>query len=161
MSETLQTTLIVLAINLAWYLISIGFDTFFKGKINFGFSRKLAKEKELYDARIKAEVVAELLAEWQSFPEDTTKLKALSYKAFLWLPKEQAEDLTKILTLDPQAKSIRNYLGDIRNLILKNEETMPNHLIVDFDLGNDAKVRKEKYRVKKILQKPFPDIPKK
>ncbi|AIR03427.1 hypothetical protein JT31_01965 [Cedecea neteri] len=149
MSDTLKITLIVLIVNFLIYLITVGFETFFKGKINLGFSRKLAAEKEVADARVKAELVAELLGEWQSFPDDTARIRALSYKAFIWLPSDIAIELSKLLHGDKDKKSVRDIIIMTREHILKGKDPLEWTYIIDFALGDKEEERKQKYLAKK------------
>lgn len=150
MPASLEMIAIVLIVNFVIYLIRVGFDTFYKGRINFGFSRKLAAEKEIADARVKAELVAELLGEWQSFPEETAKLRALSYKAFIWLPSQIAVELSKLLHGDNDAKSVRDIITMTRAHILKGKDKLEWHYIIDFELGEKEAKRKADYIAKKI-----------
>lgn len=154
MNETVSTILIVLAVNFLWYLLSVGFDTFFKGKINFGFSRKLARDRERHDARVKAELVAELLGEWNSFPVDRAKLRALSYKAFIWLPSEIATELSKALNMDKDAKSSREIIMMTRRHIYDKNDSFDPNKIITFSLSNEErKNRKHESFIKQHLRK--------
>lgn len=47
--------------------------------------------------REEATLVAELLAEWISHPEDNKKLNKLLWEASLWLPDQEALDINKLL----------------------------------------------------------------
>ena len=49
--------------------------------------------------REKAALVAELLAEWVSFPEDKRKLNQLLWEATLWLPEKEAKELNDLCLL--------------------------------------------------------------
>ncbi|WP_380177754.1 hypothetical protein [Kalamiella sp. sgz302252] len=135
-----------------FFTIKTLYGSYLTSKINFIFSRKAASQKEAYDSRVKAELLAELLGEWQSFPDETAKIRSLSYKAFLWLPSSVAEELSKLLSGKPDRKSVREVLVLGRQHILNNTDPLPPHLIIDFELGEEEKARQADYALKKVKQ---------
>lgn len=125
-------------------------ESLIRSLVNNIYAKKLAKQKEDFDSRIKADILAELLGEWQSFPESTAKVRTLSYKAFLWLPSNIAEELSKLLSDKPDKKDIRTILSMGRQHILNNTDPLPPHLIIDFELGEEEKARQAEYALKKV-----------
>ncbi|WP_041456899.1 hypothetical protein [Pantoea vagans] len=142
MSIEVNTILTVLAVNFVCYLIAVGFDTLYKGKINLGFSRKLARDRERHDARVKAELVADLLGEWNSFPVDRSKLRALSYKAFIWLPSDIANELSKVLNMDNDAKSTREIIMMTREHIYGKKDDLDHNKTITFRLSDEEQKRR-------------------
>ena len=67
---------------------------------------ELEAEKTRQQIKFKAELIAELLAEWISNPTELTKLNQLSYLAFLWLPDDIALDLSALLSKTKSARSV-------------------------------------------------------
>jgi hypothetical protein len=85
--------------------------------------------------RERAQLVAELLAEWKSTPvdgdpmhaEQRKRINQLSFEATLWLPEEIAIELSKVLQHDPTALNqlelllrVRKLLSGPHNLTVKN-----------------------------------------
>lgn len=82
--------------------------------------RKAEYESELR-RRERAQLVAELLAEWMSTPPDDAmspdqrkKLNKLSFEATLWLPEEIASELSQVLQHDPRAPNMFDLLLQVR-----------------------------------------------
>jgi hypothetical protein len=85
--------------------------------------------------RERAQLVAELFAEWKSTPvdgdpmhaEQRKRINQLSFEATLWLPEEIAIELSKVLQHDPTALNqlelllrVRKLLSGPHNLTVKN-----------------------------------------
>lgn len=95
--------------------------------------RKIEYESELR-RRERAQLVAELLAEWMSTPPDDAmssdqrkRLNKLSFEATLWLPQEIAAELSQVLQHDPRAPNmfdlllrVRSHLSGSHQLTVKN-----------------------------------------
>ncbi|SFN24927.1 hypothetical protein SAMN05660413_00025 [Salegentibacter flavus] len=98
--------------------------------IKHTYDRQLEDYKNIISTRTKAALIAEVMAEWLSFPEDHKHLNKLSFEAFLWLPKGIAEDLSDLLNHKPTAKSTREILGAVRIHLLGEEQKIdPNDII--------------------------------
>lgn len=82
--------------------------------------------------RQKAALVAELLAEWTSYPNDYKKLNQLTLEAFMWLPKETALKLSDLLSHEQGASSVRDILAEVRTILLGVDETIPASSIILF-----------------------------
>ena len=107
--------------------------------------RKAEYESELRK-RERAQLVAELLAEWMSTVPDEPmssdqrkKLNKLSFEATLWLPDGVAAELSRVLQHDPRAPNmfnlllrVREHLNGPHNLTVENvtqwqrEKEIPN-----------------------------------
>ncbi|QBQ11185.1 MULTISPECIES: hypothetical protein [unclassified Pseudomonas] len=111
------------------WLLSKLIDTRLKGSVGHEYNLKFEKYKEKEQARQKAALVAELIAEWASHPEEQRELNRLSAEAFLWLPSGLAKDLSDILSIEDNAPSPRKFLSDVRNLLLDGDPIDPNLII--------------------------------
>lgn len=84
------------------------------GRIKHHYNVKLEKHK-------KSALVAELLAEWVSDPEDRKKIHHLYWEACLWLPDEELKQVNSLLTKSPNSQhegpSTKSVLIDIRKLM--------------------------------------------
>jgi len=76
-------------------------------------------EQFKYELRIKerASAIAELLAEWDSRPDNPKRLNQLVLEANLWLPETAARELNRILTQHPAAKFPKELVVEIRHLL--------------------------------------------
>ena len=99
-------------------------------KINY--DRLLEDYKSVQLKRQKAVLVAELLAEWISHPEDVKKLNQLTFEAFIWLPKETALKLSDLLSHKSNLITIREVLAEVRTILLGEEETINPDSIIAF-----------------------------
>ncbi|EHH3082138.1 hypothetical protein MOV00_004399 [Vibrio vulnificus] len=82
---------------------------------------------------MKAELVADLLAEWTRFEEelDYYELNRLSFQAFVWLPADLANDLSNTLAHKPEADEIREIVKKVRvHLQGKNDDLEFEKVIV-------------------------------
>ena len=99
--------------------------------VKFQFDKLLADYKNAQIQRQKAALVAELIAEWISLPEDKKKLNQLTLEAFIWLPKDTSTKLSQILTLTHEAPSVRDIVEEVREIILGTDEKIdPNSIIL-------------------------------
>jgi hypothetical protein len=96
------------------------------------YDRQLEDYKNTLSTRSRAALIADLMAEWLSDPDDRKHLNKLSFEAFLWLPKDIAEDLSKLLNHQPGAKSTREILATVRNHLLGEEEKIDSNNIIHF-----------------------------
>ncbi|MCG5279861.1 hypothetical protein [Providencia rettgeri] len=94
----------------------------------------LEEEKNSREVRLKSALLAELLAEWVSYPSDRRKLRTLTYQAFIWLPEPIAKDLSSILAHEEGAKDITQILIDIRKHLLGESDTLSAESVVNFAL---------------------------
>jgi hypothetical protein len=91
--------------------------------------KKIEDDKVRQQIRFKAELIAELLAVWISYPEDLTKLNQLSFQAFLWLPDDIALDLSNLLAKTNDAKSVPVIIAEVRKHLLGPTDINGEHII--------------------------------
>ncbi|HCP24908.1 MAG TPA: hypothetical protein DIT85_00230 [Pantoea ananatis] len=140
---------IILALQVVLFLFVIFSKSFVKGWVEGSIKEHFDKatEKRSYEqlTRLKAELVAELLAEWLTAGADRKKLRELNNKAFLWLPKDIALQLSELLT-PPSNISVEKVLSEVRAHLLnekENDKFDPDE-IVSFPLTKaEQKIRSE------------------
>jgi hypothetical protein len=71
----------------------------------------LKREIQIRDRSAK---IAELIAEWLSYPEEQKTLNTLTLEAFLWLPDDILKLLSQVLAHDPNAPDVREVLAKVR-----------------------------------------------
>lgn len=112
-----------------------------KQSIKFEHDKQLEAYKRLLLNREKAEIVAELLSEWMesSHIKDQEKrhlnikrMNTLAYQCYLWLPKDIATELTKLLAHHPEASDSKEILAAVRKTLLGSEEALTAEAIVHF-----------------------------
>lgn len=104
-----------------------------KASINHEYDLKMFEIEAEREKRLKAELVAELLAECVKHEAklDYHQLNKLSFQVYLWLPKELAEEVSKSLHKHDNAKDIRKLLKDIREYLNdENDELASKHVVV-------------------------------
>lgn len=87
-------------------------------------NKRLEKRKQEQEKIKKSELVADLVAERLSFPEDQTRLNRLSLTLFLRLPDELAKDLSNLLAIKKDENwndtiNVRNFVRKVRNYLNK------------------------------------------
>ncbi|MBM1182411.1 hypothetical protein [Pseudomonas lundensis] len=101
-----------------------------KQSISHEYALKLEEWKQAEQIRIKSEAVASLLAEWMSFPDEQKTLNKLTFEAYLWLPTEILQLLTKTLAHDPTAPNAREILSKVRQHLLKDGSLKASDIII-------------------------------
>ena len=81
--------------------------------------------------REKAALVAELLAEWVSFPEDKRKLNQLLWEATLWLPEKEAKELNDLLAHQGNITT-KDLIVNIRSIIQEEKSNLTSNDITSF-----------------------------
>jgi len=109
--------------------------------IKLSNAKVLEKEKESREIRLKSALIAELLAEWISQPDDMAHLRKLTFEAFIWLPVPLAEDLSKILAHEKSAKDYKEFIIDVRKHLLGNADNLSSDSIVVFNLSQSEQTR--------------------
>ncbi|MFX4252025.1 hypothetical protein ACOL21_04170 [Aliarcobacter butzleri] len=113
----------ILSIFISSGIIAFIIKNFIKTKIEqsikHAYDKKLEEFKQEQLIRYKAEVVAELFAEWLDRPEDNKRLNQLTFQAFLWLPDDICNDLNEVLTHTTNDKTFRNIIHKTRKHLLK------------------------------------------
>lgn len=87
--------------------------------IKYDYNKQLEEFKQEQLIRYKAEVVAELIAEWISKPADNKRLHQLTFEAFLWLPDDICHELSKRLCNKDDALPFKEILIATRKHLLK------------------------------------------
>jgi hypothetical protein len=100
--------------------------------IKHEFDQKLEDYKSKEIKRQKAILIADLISEWVSFPENRKRLNQLTFEAFIWLPKETAMKLSKLLSIAADAPNVRDVVADVRELILGTDEKIDSKVIIVF-----------------------------
>ncbi len=120
-----MTSGIVSAIFILWFKFRLQYS------IKHEYDKNIEKYKNEFEARKKAELIAELLSEWLAFPESQIKLNKLTFEAFLWLPDEIAKDLSDLLAHKKNAPEVRDILLKIRKYLLNNKTNLePKEIII-------------------------------
>ena len=125
-------------------IISSAFGLWFKFRLQYSIKHECDKNIEKYnnelESRKKAELIAELLSEWLSFPNAQTKLNKLTFEAFLWLPDEIAKDLSNLLAHEEDAPEVRKILLKIRKYLLNENTNLESKEIIIFTQEHVKKV---------------------
>ncbi len=110
-SSVSTVTLIAVAVFLmrSWLLARL------KASIKHEYDLKKLEVEHQKEIRLKGEIVAELLAEWirKGGNLDYHQLNKLSFQAFVWLPKELAEELSNSLSHQTGAQDVRALIKNI------------------------------------------------
>jgi hypothetical protein len=109
--------------------------------------------KKKYEIRSKAVLVADLLAEWVSHPQDKRKLRQLTNEAFLWLPPDLATELSKVLADKDDALDYRQLMSLVRTHLLGSSDTFESHYFITYKLTDHeiAELTKKKDEAAKYL----------
>lgn len=116
----------------------------FKFKLQYSvkheYDKNIEKYKNELESRKKAELIAELLSEWLSFPDTQTKLNKLTFEAFLWLPDDIAKDLSNLLAHEEGGPEIREILLKIRKYLSNNNTDLKSKEIIIFTQEHTKKL---------------------
>jgi len=116
------------------FIEAVVIGSIFVGFIKLVFKKKLENYKNNEIKKQKAVLIADLLSEWISDPEDRKNLNKLTLEAFIWLPKDIAEKLSLLLSHDRNSPQIREIVAEVRKLILDKKEAIdPNIIILFFE----------------------------
>ncbi|HHK4674558.1 hypothetical protein ACLPG7_29615 [Pseudomonas aeruginosa] len=87
-----------------------------KSSIKHEYDLRVLELENQKETRLKSEIVAELLAAWikEGGGVDYHQLNKLSFQAFVWLPKELAEELSNSLAHVPGSSDIRSLIIKVR-----------------------------------------------
>ena len=90
-----------------------------KASIKHEYDLKMLEVESQKEIRLKGEIVAELLAEWirKGGNLDYHQLNKLSFQAFVWLPKELAEELSNSLAHRPGSQDVRALIKNVRTYL--------------------------------------------
>lgn len=112
------------------------FKAFIQFSTKYVFDTKLEDYKSKEIKRQKAILIADLISEWISFPENRKRLNQLTLEAFIWLPKDTAIKLSGLLSYSQDAPNVREIIAEVRNLILGEDEAIDTNSIIIFPPKN-------------------------
>ncbi|WP_145563004.1 hypothetical protein [Yersinia canariae] len=142
-------SIVILALQIVLFLLVIFCKSFVKGWVEGSISKHYqeAAEKRSHEqqVRLKAELVAELMAEWVSAGADRKKLRELTNKAFLWLPKDIAKELSELMG-DSSTLRVVDVLVKVRDHLQDNPEDKnfdPDEVIYFPLTEHEQQVRKD------------------
>ncbi len=123
----------VLLIGVVGYLSRTWIAKRLQYSIKYEYDTKLSDSEHNRDVRLKAELISDLLSEWLSKDVDYQKLNELTFKAFLWLPKELADDLSSTLSHKNDAPDVRDLLDKVRKHLLGKSDRLESYKIIVFN----------------------------
>jgi hypothetical protein len=108
--------------------------------IQHEYDKKLSKFENDLEVRLRAELVADLMAEWIKDTKslDYHRLNQLSFQAFLWLPPQLAHDLSSTLSHKPGADDLRSIIQKVRKHLLGESDNLEAHQVIVFKSKADA-----------------------
>lgn len=126
------STISILAI--IGYIFREWFKTRLKASIKHEYDLKILEVQHQKEIRIKGEIVSELLAQWIRKDEtiDYHELNKLSFQAFIWLPKEIAEELSKSLAHEPGAQNLRVIIKKVRTYLQGTDDGFKSEDVIVF-----------------------------
>lgn len=102
----------------------------FKADLLSENARRAEELKRELQIRDRAAKIAELIAEWYSWPESDKQLNALTFEAFLWMPDDILEDLSAVLSHSRDAPDIRAVLSKVRKHLLGHSDLEATRFII-------------------------------
>jgi hypothetical protein len=108
--------------------------------IQHEYDKKLSKFENDLEVRLRAELVADLMAEWIKDTKDLDyhRLNQLSFQAFLWLPPQLARDLSNTLNHKPDSDDLRLILQKVRKHLLGESDSLEAHQVIVFKNKTNA-----------------------
>lgn len=127
------STISILAI--IGYIFREWFKTRLKASIKHEYDLKILEVQRQKEIRLKGEIVSELLAQWIRKDEtiDYYELNKLSFQAFIWLPKEIAEELSNSLAHEPGAQDLRTLIKNIRTYLQGTDDKFKSKDVIVFN----------------------------
>lgn len=112
--------------------------------IQHEYDRKLSKFENDLELRLRAELVADLMAEWIKKDLDYHRLNQLSFQAFLWLPPQLARELSNTLAHKPGSDDLRSIIQKVRKHLLGVTDDLEAHQVIVFkDQAHAKQFRRE------------------
>ena len=103
------------------------------GIVTFFINKKIESYKNDAVIRQKAILIADLLSEWCSFPDNKKKLNKLTWEAFIWLPNDIATKLSQCLAHEKNSPKTKEIIAEVRKLILCEKEKFDPDKIIHFN----------------------------
>lgn len=131
--SSLVSTISILAI--IGYIFREWFKTRLKASIKHEYDLKILEVQRQKEIRLKGEIVSELLAQWirKNGKIDYHELNKLSFQAFIWLPKEIAEELSISLEKKPGAQDLRVLIKNIRTYLQGTDDGFKSKDVIVFN----------------------------
>ena len=106
-----------------------------KGSIKHEYDLKLLEIERQKEIRLKGEIVAELLAEWIRAERnlDYHQLNKLSFQAYIWLPKDLAEELSNSLNHNDGAQDVRTLIKNTRTYLQGEDDGIQAKNVIVFE----------------------------
>lgn len=106
-----------------------------KASIKHEYDLKMLEVESQKEIRLKGEIVAELLAEWirKGQKLDYHQLNKLSFQAFIWLPKDLAEELSNSLAHKPGSQDVRQLIKNIRTYLQDEDDGFKSKDVIIFN----------------------------
>ncbi|WP_339605556.1 hypothetical protein [Vibrio sp. B1-2] len=106
-----------------------------KASIKHEYDLKMLEVESQKEIRLKGEIVAELLAEWirKGQKLDYHQLNKLSFQAFIWLPKDLAEELSNSLAQKPGSQDVRQLIKNIRTYLQDEDDGFKSKDVIVFN----------------------------
>ena len=131
---------IVPCVLIGW-ILSKWFETRLGNSVAFEYAKKMEMLRTEEQNRLKAACIAELFAEWLSFPEDQRHLNRLTLEAFLWLPDDIVADLSSLLSHKADAPNIRSLIVRVRKHLLSSKSNIEPWQVIIFTQQSSQKQR--------------------
>ncbi len=96
------------------------------------YDKKLVEFQNDVEIRLKAELIAELMAEWLKKPKQKDRLNRLAFQAFLWLPPHLARDLASTLMLEAKSDDVPTIIQKVRKHLLGQADDLDSRSIIFF-----------------------------
>lgn len=116
------------------FLAKTWIDKRIEFSIQHEYDKKLSKLENDLEVRRRAELVADLMAEWIKDTKelDYHRLNQLSFQAFLWLPPQLARDLSDALAHEPGSDDLRSIIHKVRKHLLGESDNLEAHQVIVF-----------------------------
>ena len=89
------------------------------------------------EIKSKAELAADLIAEWLKHPKDKYRLNQLTFQACLWLPSDLVRELAETLMVSPNA-NYQTLVTKVRHYLLEGKDDILPSNVISFPNDNDG-----------------------
>lgn len=94
----------------------------------------LERQRRQHEIKMKSALIAELMSEWVTLPQDRKRLRQLTNEAFLWLPPDLATELSKVLAHGADALNYRDFMDKIRKYLLGEDDELDPVMFITWPL---------------------------
>jgi hypothetical protein len=129
LSSAITTTVLV---GILAFLSKTWIEKRIEFSIQHEYDKKLSKFENDLEVRLRAELVADLMAEWIKKDIDYHRLNKLSFQAFLWLPPQLARDLSNTLNHKPGSDDLRSIIQKVRKHLLGESDNLEANQVIVF-----------------------------